>query len=499
MGFLLWSPSCGRALVAGVAVVCLASCVQVPRRDGVAAIDVNEVVKRIKCDLNKIVIDKAYETFLHEERPEKRQPFLFLRSWAAKVRLTIAVDESSQINPGASYVTPLRTVSNVAQTFTLGVGGGATTQAVRQEDIEFLLSFKDIEAENDSGKMNTELYDFCRPLPGLLLESNLGLKSFVDAALKPVETGILKPGNNIGPGAGTPPAIPKADLSKLVAERRVVDPNAIPAASIRELASQSFKVDQFSKKLIQKFNISPEVAEMTAKDLESKNPTNKNNAEKVKKLLANSTEATALETKTQAIVNNIVKPRYSIAQGSFDGSCIKPVSELQFEAVAQSTNVSAFVIDTDKAAETAADNTNIDKALQDSEKALAKAYLARDKVIDATNRMADEMRVCAKKTIAVRKEKEKEGPSVYDPISTISETVNFYVTLTGSVTPTWKLVRITAPLSGTFLSGTRKDTNTLILSLGRPVSGPNGTQASLAMENQILYSILGQALPAGRP
>ena len=417
---------------------------------------------------------------------------MFLRSWAAKIRLTVAVDDNVQINPGASFSSPLHTVDNVAQTFTLGVGAGLTTQAVRQEDVEFLVSFKDIETDNDAGMMRTALYHGCAPEPGLLLESDLGLKRFIDAALRPVESGILKPGNNIGPSASAPPAIPKADLSTLALETRKVDPNAVPIASINQLASQSIKADQMSKKLMDAFGIPPNVGSMTAQQL--KDEPQKDNAESIKKLLANSNEATVVETRTQAIINNIVKPRYSIAQASLDSSCMKPVADAQFEALAESTNVSAFVIETDKAADTATDKpdgTQIGKELKQSADALDKVYKARDKVIEATNKMAKKMRTCTIVTENIKKEKAKEGPPVYDPISTITETINFYVTVTGNVTPTWKLVRVTAPASGNFLSGTRKDTNTLILTMGRPVPGANGgAQASTAMDNAILYSIL---------
>ena len=59
----------------------------------------------------------------------------------------LVVDDSASINPGASVTTPLHTVNNVAQSFTLGVGAGLTTQAVRQEDVEFLVSFSDIDKE----------------------------------------------------------------------------------------------------------------------------------------------------------------------------------------------------------------------------------------------------------------------------------------------------------------------------------------------------------------
>src|SRR5216684_6462890 len=122
--------------------LCCSSCVMVPPRDGAAAIDVNAVVTRVKCDLRNIVLEKATKRF-----PGGAQPFLFLRSWAAKIRLSLVVDDSSSINPGASVTTPLHTVNNVAQSFTLGVGAGLTTQAVRQEDIEFLVSFSDIDKE----------------------------------------------------------------------------------------------------------------------------------------------------------------------------------------------------------------------------------------------------------------------------------------------------------------------------------------------------------------
>lgn len=498
------------ALVSIVIACAVTGCVQVPKRDGIAAVDVNAVVKRIKCDLNRAVLDKAYTLFPEEKLPERRQPFLFLRSWAAKIRLTVAIDDSFQFNPGASYTQPLRTVNNAAQTFTIGAGGGLTTQAIRQEDIEFLMSFRDLDAEYNSGRLGSALYDFCRPDPGLLLESDLGLDRLIDAALRPVETGVLRPGNNFGPGAAPPPAIPKLDLPTIVAERRKVDPKAIPEDSIRTIAGQSEKMRQFSTQFIQKFNI-PDLADKTTKELKEAPPSPKNeNAERIKQILANSAEATSIETKTQAIINNVVKPRYSIAQGALDGSCHKPVAEAHFEAIAQSANVSTFVINIDKVAEFASDHATaappsktdderLKAAAAQSAADLQKLIDARDKVIVATNTMRDAMLTCLAETKKIQETKKREGPAVFDPVSTISETVNFYITLTGNVAPSWKLVRVTAPTSGNFLSGTRKDTNTLILSMGRPTPGTNGGPPTTpAIDQQILYSILG-ATVATRP
>lgn len=402
-------------------------------------------------------------------------------------------------------------MNNVAQTFTLGAGGSLTTESVRQEDVEFLMSFKDIDAENDSGKMYSKLYDFCQQEPGLLLESDLGLDRLIEAALKPVETGVLKPGNNIGPSASPPPAIPKMDLPTIVAEKRKVDRKSLPELTISQLGAQSEKIKQFSSKLIQNFNIPDDLTDKTSEQLKATPSATNENATRIKQILGNAAEATSIETKTQAIINNVVKPRYAIAQGTLDGSCVKPVTESQFEAIAQSANASAFVINIDKAAEAAAsrpntvppseaDNTALRSAADQSSTDLKKLVDARDKVVEATNTMAGAMRHCLEVTKNIQEAKIKEGPPVFDPVSTISETVNFYVSVTGNVTPTWKLVRVTAPTAGTFLSGTRKDTNTLILSMGRPSPGQNGGPPNTqAMDNQILYSILGQAIPAARP
>jgi len=124
---------------------------------------------------------------------------------------------------------------------------------------------------------------------------------------------------------------------------------------------------------------------------------------------------------------------------------------------------------------------------------------AHDAVITATNQMAKNMLDCAQKTVVINEAKKNAPPPVYDPVSAITESVNFYITATGSITPTWKLVRVTAPISGTFISGIRKDTNTLILTMGRPQSGAGGIEASTAMNNQILYSILSQSGITVRP
>jgi hypothetical protein len=98
------------------------------------------------------------------------------------------------------------------------------------------------------------------------------------------------------------------------------------------------------------------------------------------------------------------------------------------------------------------------------------------------------MDACAKKPV-VRK------PPLVRSRHQISETVNFYITSSGTFAPTVKLVRVTAPLAPARVTGNRKDTNTLIISMGRPdikdgkVAGP-----SAAMNQQVRSSLLQQAI-----
>jgi hypothetical protein len=466
----------------------------VPPRDGSAAIDVNAVVTRVKCDLRNIVLEKA------RKKIGGAQPFLFLRSWAAKIRLSLVVDDSASINPGASVTTPLHTVNNVAQSFTLGVGAGLTTQAVRQEDVEFLVSFSDIDKEFQQTSTGPFYYS-CPEDRGLLLESDLGLDKLINNALSPVENGVLVPGRNVGPGVGAPPPIPLRDIGKIAAVKKGdtdEQRKRFREASITELTALNTKSAAIADRLIRNFGLNTsEFKSMSAEGIKKElappvpDPAKQieaAKAEQARTILANSAEATELETKTQAIINNIVKPRFSIAEGSFDHSCVGSVAQQQFEALAQSANLSAFVVQ--------ADNTNDVKV---SNTALENARKAHDAVITATNQMAKNMLDCAQKTVVINEAKKNAPPPVYDPVSAITETVNFYITATGSITPTWKLVRVTAPISGTFISGIRKDTNTLILTMGRPQSGAGGIEASTAMNNQILYSILSQSGITVRP
>jgi hypothetical protein len=425
----------------------LIGCVVVPPHDGLARVHVGDVVKRIKCDIAKVVFEKA-----QERTPDGRTPFVFLANWAAKIHLTIAVDDTVSLNPGATILRPLdKTVATTlipatVETFSLGIGVGGTTEAIRTEDIEFLVSFSDMITEFQKPSKR-ELYNNCQFDNGLFLESDLGLAPLVNSALEPIGSGVLYQGNNVGPGAAPVP-IPAGQLKGIEKQ-------------LGELAKLSTIFSKIPRENLKAFSKDDLKATMQIYN----------------------EDATIEETRTQAIIKNIVQPLYTIASTSLDPSCLKKATQSQFDAITWSANVSLSVIDVRKAI----DEGNIDAA----EKALGAVKEARKKVTEFAIEMVKEIGVCSTEA---NKPKPK-GPPQYDPIDLISETVNFFVTGTGSVTPTWKLVKVTAPLAPVFLSGSRKDTNTLILTMGRPApAAGGGIMASQAMDNQILAAILSQAI-----
>jgi hypothetical protein len=479
----------GWVLTLIVAGCILSGCVVIPARDGLARVHVGDVVKRIKCDIAEVVFNKSLE-----RTPDGRTPFVFLSNWAARIHLTIAVDDMVSVNPGATITSPLdKTVATAlipatVETFSLGIGAGLTTEAVRTEDVEFLVSFSDMIAEfNNPSKRG--LYNNCQFDKGTLLESDLGLAALVNSSLEPIGSGVLYTGNNVGPGAA-PPAIPIGQLNDIAKQLKDLKsasgelPKPQPNETISDLANLTQK-SKFNF-LIKQFNIQTDQTSKSESQFKQEQGAEPNNVTSVKTILVYAGEASTEEIRTQSIINNIVKPLYAIASTSLDASCLTKATQSQFQAITWSAKVSLNVIDVDNAITEA-----------DAKTSLEAEEAAKNKVIDFTTEMMSEIAACSK----VAKKPIDKGPPQYDPIDVISETVNFYVTGSGSVTPTWRLVQVTAPLASSFLSGSRKDTNTLILAMGRPAPTANGgIISSSVMDRQILSSILSQAIlsrPAG--
>lgn len=437
------------------------ACVMVPPLDVPVNVSVNNVVKRVKCDLVRAVRAKALEN----------PKFRFLSQWTSKVRLTIVVEDNGSIHPGVSVTEPLRLA---AETFTIGIGGGLSTQATRTVDIEFYLSFPEMIAEFAGLARQPDLaaarYDSCKFEDGVLLESNLDLKAVLDKALDPVAHGVLYPGRH--PGGGAPP-IPSNEFTAYRSTLRNLSSISMPGIITVEVARARNPAAATTFRNIEELmeiqKGSADAAQLNAIEQKKRQDLNDaaQNVEKAAKLAANA----------KSIVGDVIGPLFDVANAMMAKSCLGTLVETKYHATAQAAIVAFKKTDVDTANSVEASNA----ALAEQQKAFdATVTFARDFVEKAT--------VCARVPV----EAVPGRPAIYDPINVIGETINFNVTLSGSVTPSWRLVRVTAPVSSPFLSASRKTTNTLIIAMGRP-SPDAGSPGSPAIDNQVLYSILNQS------
>lgn len=424
-----------------------AGCVLVPKIDGAANVSLDDVTRRVKCDVWRTVWAKLNEPPFDRHHNNR---YSFLKGWGAKVHLTLAVDDTASLNPGATLIDPLP----ASQSFSLGLGAGVTTEAITTTDYEFFLSFAEMNKEL-KGDPALSLYSGCAPREGLLLESDLHIDELFNRALEPVEYGTLRVGQHPGVAGGSAPATPAGEAPDYTAFQSVFDKlrKAQPSAVTELTAEQVNKIKNQNSFLA--------LTDQAVRDQHI--------------IDDNKQAALQQETKAQTYINNIVKPVTDILVASFP-ACVKPVTQLRNQAVIEAALVSSDKIEVDRA-------TTV-KASKDALETLNKKIAELEGVVGKT---IGELKTCP--TLKAP----KPAPMLYDPLDLISQTMNFYITSSGSITPTWKLTRVTAPLASTFASASRKDTNTLIIAFGRPDLSKGGA-ASTAVSNQILTGTLRDAL-----
>ncbi|MHC2367435.1 hypothetical protein ACVIQT_002083 [Bradyrhizobium diazoefficiens] len=445
----------------GVATAGLCSCAQVPKNIGAANVRSDQIVKRVKCQLVGAIKVKA------NEDPR----FQFLTQWAAKVHMTLIVDETGSINPGASLTEPLATAGT---SFTLGVGGTFTGQAVRQEDVEFFLYFPAVFKEFSSKPVFYERYDGCAQESGLFLESDLDFRTILDRALAPVAAGTLYTGPQVGPGSSAAPPIPANEVANIRTAMRNI--GSIPDIKTNRAALTASVSAQTATKLNQLLDkIQPPA--ITGQSIEAANVAKAAAEQKAVDIVANAPKILA---DTNLIITTVVNPLYDLASSTtLAPKCLSQMLSDRIQAVASAAQVAIV-------------KTKIDDTTDPSELAdlFDKETKAKETTFKHAQAMLDRIDACheppPKKTVA--------PPPQYDPIDLVQETVNFYVTVSGSVSPSWKLVRVTAPISSPFASATKKDTDTLIITLGRPDLKDGKAAASAAMNNSLQASLISQAI-----
>ncbi len=322
------------------------------------------------------------------------------------------------------------------------------------------------------------LYDDCVFPPGFLLESNLGLESMFERALSPVSAGTLSTGPQVGPGSSTSPAQPANEAQNvaktLSALKSVPDVN-VTAASLRNSTPEGpakFRMNEIFSEIQKK----PEFNTNNVPNTDAI----KQKQDEVAKAIANSTK---LEKDVQLVMSTVVTPLYELATtANFPAKCLAEMLGFRIKAAGAAADVTIERINIENA-----DPTKPDDILT----TFSKQQMSKRAVFDNANLMLNKLQTCSipKPKPAV------PAQALYDPIDLIQETVNFYITTSGSLTPSWKLVRISAPLTTPFLSGQIKNTDTIIITMGRPDVDKNGKAvASNAMNISQQAAILSQAI-----
>ncbi len=194
------------ALVSIMSAMTLTNCVRIPVADDLGkGPQVDEIVRRVKCDL--------YEAFA--DRLNAPAGYEWLHGWTVQANLNLIVNDQSILSPGATITQPLTAVtipgkvSNFGQSFSFGVGASWTNTTTRNESITFTVSMTELMKQfggphSDCNFPNT-----------MDLRSELGLKQWVSAALTPVDVGDLRVGYHKAPKTGGSTTMVAAALKDL--------------------------------------------------------------------------------------------------------------------------------------------------------------------------------------------------------------------------------------------------------------------------------------------
>jgi hypothetical protein len=392
--------------IASAAAILLSDCATVPPlNEATGSIPIHDIVQRVKCELA--------DTF--DERTEDPK-LLWLKSWTAKVDLTLAADNQGSITPVGAYIEPLKTVSGVSQQFSFGAGGSVNGEAVRTEIISFSLSLEELKRWRSSqiraAQHEFPAMDLCNPNNRLDLAGGLGLNEWIDSALSPIELSDLQAGDHPAPGttAKASTTTPKkADHSQEAGTTKELADAAVTRAQNSAAAAQksASAADQSYRKAFKSATGSP----------------------------------------FRAIEENYFKRKTdSFVTAAHDQATL---AQTDARRAGEEAKGAKQLADTIAAGDESQGPKDILKKVQDAE--TASATLAQDAAAQAK---------------AANQNATLVATRVPDPpIDSISHSVQFFVTATANIAPSWTLVRFHGPtgnLAG--FSGIR--THTLNIALG---------------------------------
>ena len=193
---------------------------------------------RVKCEVAHAIKHYYYKA-----------GFGWFQKWTVEVDLNLIVTDTAGATPSVSFVTPLTNavfpgISAITQNYALGVSAGANAQATRNETMSFGLAVKDL----------VNLPDCALP-DNANLDSDLGIKQWVDEAFEPAANGLLVEGDHPLPTKPSSVSIPKSSLS-------ATGPGAGPGAPTPEEAGLQ-RIKDFYSDIVDDVTKAPLVEEVT--------------------------------------------------------------------------------------------------------------------------------------------------------------------------------------------------------------------------------------------
>jgi hypothetical protein len=442
-------------------------CTQVPviayEEEGVRIVD---VVQRVKCEIyHALTVPISTRHGVVMLPVSKKRGFEWLKDWTAQVDLNLIVSNQSGVAPGLSFITPLANAHTVAQSFTAGVGGGASTTAARTETITFSLSVAEIQQEFTDDVRRRKLYRDCDfPSGGDLEADHLQLKEWIWSTLLPVGETYLSVGHHKSPKGGAS-AVGQKSASALKFPTALLsikfnfEEKAAPSATVVALQQAASEVAGVS-------------AELKTVGTEPSGP-----------VLAkiNRDIASAIEKIDAALV--------LLAAHQNDPDVIAYAKTIQFPTV--------------KALQDHLDITRIDLKWGREFNILSQALNTPRSTIEKLSKMLDEDMVKllnfpqnpeTKDVYAVlntAKQELKVALAAFDPpIDSISHQVQFVLSWNASASPSWSLVRFKGPTgTGAFASASRSDTHTLSIVMGTPGPSTDSKIAAIQIGNSITSTL----------
>lgn len=450
------------------------------------SISINEVVKRIKCEIRDSIADRL------------GKDYGWFQKWTITADLQLAVNDNSQISPGLVLThqfllgnIPQR-VSNFGQSSSLGLGGQVSTTATRTEIVSFSMSAKEIANEffDRSGHPRLEAaegYNGCLPY-GVLpvgLTGKLGLKEWVDSALGPVTTtvgpypghplldkGLHKPAK--GPGSGGGAAAPKTS-----------------GAGQNLMTFERFRGDLKTQQEIQKGNpgLSPQLNQLLPNLTDQPEKLPNDLKTELEKIIGDLATLQGAEAKAPKDFETIARLEKTQQQG-------RPLSEQDVQDL-RAARVSVGKIVKQRQA-VLKEITDVLPKLQARCDCNADDFVAPS----YEDRWMAYVLKCLKTDKSLLQAVIPKTPTYDPPIDAISHQVQFIVVLNASANPTWTMLNFKgpSPTSGSFGSATDTNTHTLTIVMGEPSSAAvTNARSALTFGSAVSSQIVPQLPPSSAP